>query len=287
MSQSTNAANVRALLQDFSLEMTGKDVEALREAAPSIPQGTRVNVTFLGNEDLQMRVTAAKAVKELGFIPVPHISARRLQSEDELKEFLQALADVDAAKHVFAVGGDPEEPMGPYGSSLEMLESGVFADFGVKEVSIAGYPEGHPDIADDVLARELKGKLELLAQQDLGAVILTQFGFDTDPVADWLNELASLNISAPVRIGVPGPAGIKRLMGYARRFGVASSAGIVKKYGFSLTNLMGSAGPDKFLQNLAHEAAVSQYQGDVGVHFYTFGGMAKTAQWIQDFINKN
>jgi methylenetetrahydrofolate reductase (NADPH) len=286
MSQSTNA-NVRALLQDFSLEMTGKDVEALREAAPSIPPGTRVNVTFLGNEDLQMRVTAAKAVKELGFLPVPHISARRLQSEEELKKFLQALAEVDAIKHVFAVGGDPDEPMGPYGSSLEMLESGIFADFGVEEVSIAGYPEGHPDIADDVLARELKGKLELLAQQELGAVILTQFGFDTDPVAAWLNELASLNISAPVRIGVPGPAGIKRLLGYARRFGVSSSAGIVKKYGFSLTNLMGSAGPDTFLQNLAQEVAASQYQGDVGVHFYTFGGMAKTAEWIQDFINKH
>jgi len=286
MSQSTNA-NVRALLQDFSLEMTGKDVEALREAAPSIPPGTRVNVTFLGNEDLQMRVTAAKAVKELGFLPVPHISARRLQSEEELKKFLQALAEVDAAKHVFAVGGDPDEPMGPYDSSLEMLESGIFADFGVEEVSIAGYPEGHPDIADDVLARELKGKLELLAQQELGAVILTQFGFDTDPVAAWLNELASLNISAPVRIGVPGPAGIKRLLGYARRFGVSSSAGIVKKYGFSLTNLMGSAGPDTFLHNLAQEVAASQYQGDVGVHFYTFGGMAKTAEWIQDFINKH
>lgn len=286
MSQSTNA-NVRALLQDFSLEMTGKDVEALREAAPSIPPGTRVNVTFLGNEDLQMRVTAAKAVKELGFLPVPHISARRLQSEEELKKFLQALAEVDAIKHVFAVGGDPDEPMGPYGSSLEMLESGIFADFGVEEVSIAGYPEGHPDIADDVLARELKGKFELLAQQELGAVILTQFGFDTDPVAAWLNELASLNISAPVRIGVPGPAGIKRLLGYARRFGVSSSAGIVKKYGFSLTNLMGSAGPDTFLQNLAQEVAASQYQGDVGVHFYTFGGMAKTAEWIQDFINKH
>lgn len=286
MSQSTNA-NVRALLQDFSLEMTGKDVEALREAAPSIPPGTRVNVTFLGNEDLQMRVTAAKAVKELGFLPVPHISARRLQSEEELKKFLQALAEVDAIKHVFAVGGDPDEPMGPYGSSLEMLESGIFADFGVEEVSIAGYPEGHPDIADDVLDRELKGKLELLAQQELGAVILTQFGFDTDPVAAWLNELASLNISAPVRIGVPGPAGIKRLLGYARRFGVSSSAGIVKKYGFSLTNLMGSAGPDTFLQNLAQEVAASQYQGDVGVHFYTFGGMAKTAEWIQDFINKH
>ncbi|OAV62734.1 methylenetetrahydrofolate reductase [Enteractinococcus helveticum] len=286
MSQSTQSANVRQLMQDFSLEMTGKDVEALREAAPVIPAGTRINVTFLGNEDLDMRVTAAKAVKELGFIPVPHISARRLRSEDELKEFLQALADVDAVKHVFAVGGDPAEPMGPYGSSLEMLQSGIFAQYGVEDVSIAGYPEGHPDISDEVLARELKGKVNLLAEQNLSAVVLTQFGFDTDPVATWLNELAAQNIAAPIRIGVPGPAGIKRLMNYAKRFGVASSAGIVKKYGFSLTNLMGSAGPDKFLHNLADEVAVSNYQGTVGVHFYTFGGMAKTAEWARDFINK-
>ena len=176
--------------------------------------------------------------------------------------------------------------MGPYGSSLEMLESGIFADYGVEDVSIAGYPEGHPEISDEILARELKGKVELLAEQNLSAVILTQFGFDTDPVSKWLDELAAQNISTPLRIGVPGPAGIKRLLGYAKRFGVASSAGIVKKYGFSLTNLMGSAGPDKFLRNLGYQAAASNYQGAVGVHFYTFGGMAKTAEWAQDFIGK-
>ena len=286
MSQPTNTENVRALVQDASLEMTGKDVEALREAAPFIAPGTRINVTFLGNEDLEMRVTASKAVKELGFIPVPHISARRLRSEDELKEFLQALADVDATEYVFAVGGDPAEPMGPYGSSLEMIQSGIFADFGVKEVSIAGYPEGHPEISDEVLTRELNGKLDELAKQKLGARILTQFGFDTDPIATWLKEVAADNVTAPIGIGVPGPAGIKRLLTYARRFGAATSAGIVKKYGFSLTNLMGSAGPDKFIGNLADVVAASDYQGDVGVHFYTFGGMTRTAEWLQDFKNK-
>ena len=286
MSRSTSPEKVRALVQDCSLEMTGKDVDALREAAPSISPGTRINVTFLGNEDLPMRVNAAQAVKELGFIPVPHISARRLQSEDELKGFLQALADVDATKYVFAVGGDPAEPMGPYASSLEMLQSELFTEFGVQEVSIAGYPEGHPDISDEVLTRELTGKLDLLAERDIDARILTQFGFDTDPIARWLDDMAAQNISAPVGIGVPGPAGIKRLLTYARRFGAASSAGIVKKYGFSLTNLMGSAGPDKFLGDLAEVVDASDYQGDVGVHFYTFGGMVKTAEWLQDFNSK-
>src|SRR5699024_11534135 len=107
-------------------------------------------------------------------------------------------------------------------------------------------------ISDEVLARELKGKVEVLEEQNLSGVILTQFGFDIDPVAKWLNELAEQNISIPIRIGVPGPAGIKRLLVYAKRFGVASSAGIVKKYYFSLTNIMINAEPHNFLRHLAN-----------------------------------
>ena len=100
------------LVDDFSLEMTGKDVEKLREAAHAIPQGTRINVTFLGNENLPMRVEAAKSVRELGFVPVPHISARRLKSQAELEEFLGELQQAGASEHVFVVGGDPQEPEG-------------------------------------------------------------------------------------------------------------------------------------------------------------------------------
>ena len=48
----------RALLDDFSLEMTGKDVPALEDAAGAIPPG--VSITHVpGNQDLPMRVSAA------------------------------------------------------------------------------------------------------------------------------------------------------------------------------------------------------------------------------------
>ncbi|HXF01570.1 MAG TPA: methylenetetrahydrofolate reductase, partial [Arthrobacter sp.] len=99
----------RALLDDFSLEMTGKDVPALEDAAGAIPPGTSINVTFLGNEDLPMRVSAAAAVKRHGFAPVPHVSARRLASQAELEDFLQALSADAAPQDVFVVGGDPAE----------------------------------------------------------------------------------------------------------------------------------------------------------------------------------
>lgn len=269
-----------SVMTEPSLEMTGKDVDALREAAPHIAPGTRINVTFLGNEDLQMRVTAAQAVTELGFVPVPHVSARRLSSEAEFEEFLTALRDQVGAHHLFAVGGDPAEPMGPYDSSLDLIESGKLPDYGFTDISIAGYPEGHPDISDEQLWAALEGKDAALKAQGLHATILTQFGFDVDPVFTWIEEVRRRGIGLPIRIGVPGPAGIKRLLTYAKRFGVSTSAGIAKKYGFSLTNLLGTAGPEKMISEL--DAGLTPAHGDVQLHFYTFGGMKTTAEWIQE-----
>ncbi|KAF2415995.1 methylenetetrahydrofolate reductase [Microbacterium sp. B35-30] len=292
MAHATPASpSAAALVDGFSLEMTGKDLAGLEEARDTIPQGTKVNVTFLGNEDLEMRVAAAKAVKEMGFVPVPHISARRLKSQDELEEFLGRLQEVGATEHVFAVGGDPAEPEGPYPDALTVIRSGVLQQFGVREVSIAGYPEGHPDIPADVLWRHLDEKALTLAQQGMDAVILTQFAFDTDPVMTWIGQVRDRGIDAPIRIGTPGPAGIKRLIGFARRFGVGANAMIVKKYGFSLTNLMGTAGPDRFVSDLAAlltdpstGSGTGGGSGDVKLHFYTFGGLLATSQWAREFV---
>jgi methylenetetrahydrofolate reductase (NADPH) len=70
----TVAVPVADLLADFSVEMTGKDAPALREAQPFLPRGTRVTVTFLGNESSELRVRAAEAAQQIGFVPVPHVA---------------------------------------------------------------------------------------------------------------------------------------------------------------------------------------------------------------------
>ena len=281
MTENAAAAAAAALLDDFSLEMTGKDVAGLADAAPLLPAGTRVNVTFLGNEDLDMRLAAARAVRDLGFVPIPHISARRLASQAQLEEFLDRLQDIGASEHVFVVGGDPATPEGPYASSLDVIRTGILGDYGVREVSIAGYPEGHPDIPNDVLRDALADKHAALAEQGLGSVILTQFAFDTDPVVAWIEDVRAQGIASPIRIGTPGPAGIKRLIAFATRFGVGANALIVRKYGFSLTNLMGTAGPERFVADLADRLAAAPQTGDVALHFYTFGGLPATAEWVR------
>ncbi|MGP3937858.1 methylenetetrahydrofolate reductase [Nonomuraea sp. KM88] len=261
--------------------MTGKDVHALEEATGLLPHGTRVNVTYLGNEDLAMRVTAARAVLQHAFTPVPHISARRLPSAPALEAYLSALAEAGAAEEVCVVGGDPAEPAGPYEDALAVIRGGLLAKHGVRHVSVAAYPEGHPRISDRLLWRALEDKHRVLGQQGVGMTAITQFGFDPAPVLDWLEQARDRGIDCPVRVGVPGPAGVKRLLRYARRFGVTSSAGVAQKYGFSLANLLGTAGPGRFVRALADRLDPARH-GEVLLHFYPFGGLRATALWVRD-----
>ncbi|MEW2514318.1 methylenetetrahydrofolate reductase [Streptomyces sp. NPDC046870] len=271
-----------ALLDDFSLEMTGKDVPGLEEARDGIPPGTRINITFLAGEDTPTRLAAARAVKRLGFVPVPHLSARRLPSRAALEEFLAGLAADGTAGNVFVVGGDPARPEGPYEDALAVLRTGLLRPHGVRHVGIAGYPEGHPGIADRLLWSALTDKAAVLGADRFTGDVITQFGFDVDPVLAWLEALRARGVTLPVRVGVPGPAGVRRLLRYAGRFGVGTSASVARKYGLSLTNLMGTAGPDRFLHALADRYDPARH-GTVKVHFYTFGGLRATADWITRF----
>lgn len=195
-----------SLLDDFSLEMTGKDVAKLEEARDGIPQGTRINITFLAGEDLAVRLAAARAVKRLGFVPVPHISARRLPSQVHLEEFLAGLAADGTAENVFVVGGDPARPEGPYEDALSVIRTGLLQKYGARHIGISGYPEGHPAIADRTLWSALTDKTAALGTERLGGDVITQFGFDVDPVLGWLEAARARGVHLPVRIGVPGPA---------------------------------------------------------------------------------
>ncbi|WP_017973078.1 methylenetetrahydrofolate reductase [Actinopolyspora halophila] len=273
------------LLEDVSFEMTGKDTDSLTGARACLPRGSRMNVTYLANEQQQQRLRAVRAARDAGFVPVPHISARQLESRAELEEYLAALREAGSCDEVFVVGGDPASPRGPYEDSLEVIRSGLLEQYGVRCVGIGGYPEGHPLISDASLWSALENKSEVIRERGLVGGVITQFGFDVDPVLSWVEAVRRRGIDLPIRVGVPGPAGVRRLLRYAARFGVGTSAGIAKKYGLSLTNLVGTAGPDRFLHTLARNYD-AQRHGEIKLHFYTFGGLKATSDWVTEFRRK-
>ncbi len=274
----------KGVTEGFSLEMTAKDVVALREAAPLIPAETPVAVTFLPGEDAWARIDATIAVRELGFEPMPHFSARRIPSRIEFEHYLYAVVARAGVRRCFLVAGDPPEPQGPFFDSMALLETGAFESAGITAIGIGGHPEGHPIMSEAQCWAVIDEKVAAIEARGMAPLIVTQFAFDAEPVLRWLEALRARGVVAPVRIGIPGPAGIKRLLKFAAHCGVGASASVMKKYGLSITNLLGSAGPDKLVEDFANR--LGKEHGRVRLHFYPFGGIGKTAEWIADYARK-
>lgn len=266
------------MVDGYSLEMTAKELEGLREAAPLIRPNTQIAVTFLPGEEIEQRVEAAVLVRELGFEPIVHLSARRLQSEEQLDNYLRDITTKAGVKRVFIIAGDPPEAEGPYENSLQIIESGLLEKHGIEIVGVGGHPEGHPNNTKDELWDWMERKIAAVRAHGMVPLVVTQFAFDDDAIIEWLAEMRERGIDVPVRLGVPGPAGIKRLLGFAKRCGVGASASVMKKYGVSITNLIGSAGPDKLVNSL--ENGLTEKHGRVRLHFYPFGALKASAEWI-------
>ena len=269
----------------FSLEMTAKDEASLRDAAPLIPAETPVAITYLPGEEVAARVAATVAVRELGFEPMPHFSARRITSEDDFEGYLKAVVEQAGVRRCFIVAGDPPEPQGPDFDTMALIETGAFERAGITAIGIGGHPEGHPNMSVDQCWQVLETKVRAIEARGMAPLVVTQFGFDPDAFLAWLKELRARGIDCPVRIGVPGPAGIKRLLAFAARCGVGASASVMKKYGVSIGNLLGTAGPDRLVDAFA--AGLGDEHGRVRLHFYPFGGMVKTVEWIRDYNAKH
>ena len=79
--------------------------------------------------------------------PVPHIAARLVTDGAHLNGILERLASLDD-RDIFVVGGDSEQPRGPFSSAGALLAAIRDAKHQFDEVGIAAYPEGHPFIRD-------------------------------------------------------------------------------------------------------------------------------------------
>lgn len=275
----------RLLTDGYSLEITAKDVDSLRAASPRIDADTPVAITFLPGEEFAARVAATRTVRELGLEPMPHFSARRITSAAEFETYLGTVVAEAQVRRCFVVAGDPSEPAGPFADSSDLIASGAFERCGITAIGIGGHPEGHPNMSLGETWAVLERKCAEIERRGMAPLIVTQFSFDPDAVLAWLAELRRRGIPDPVRLGVPGPAGIKTLLRFAARCGVGASASVMAKYGVSLTQLLGAAGPDKLVDALAR--GITPEHGPVRLHFYPFGGLEKTVDWIRSYAARH
>lgn len=265
----------------YSMEVSTKDIPALTEVASRLPPASTISIPYLAGEGNEARLAAARAVRELGFEPMPHLSARRVASLAELHAFVERAAAEAGVERCFVIAGDPSTPRGPFADSCSLIDTGVFERAGIKAIGVGGHPEGHPVMSEADRWEALERKCRSIERRGMAPSIVTQFVFDADVVLTWLEALRARGIAHPVRVGVPGPAGVAVLARYAAMCGVGACASMLSKYGISIGKLLGTAGPDRFVDRLA--AGLTQAHGKVNLHFLPFGGIAQSVRWIEQY----
>ena len=135
---------ISELVAAGSLEISPRELHRARDVATLLPSGSCVYIPSLPGLPLARTLEAIVAIREAGLDPVPHVSARRILDREEFREFLRRAAAEYGVHRVLLLGGDEPRPKGPFVDSLQILEEGLLADCGVREIGVAGYPEGHP-----------------------------------------------------------------------------------------------------------------------------------------------
>ena len=264
----------------FTIETTPGSAAKTPDYRDHLKEGTMVAVTFLPGSNFADTVATSKKLKNEGMIPMPHFAARSIPNRDALADYLKRLQDEVGISHVVALAGAVDTPLGPYDSSMAMLETGVFEENGIETIGIAGHPEGSPDISDEELERALSWKNDYAKSSKAELYIVTQFCFEADPILVWEKRIRDAGNELPIHIGVPGLATIKTLINHARACGIGASMNFLVKQARNVAKLMTVNAPDKLVLDLAENAASNPDCLIRKVHMYPLGGMRKSAAWL-------
>jgi len=270
---------IRSAATDWSIEVTPTGATKIESFRDCLAPGTTVNVTFLPGSDPRDTIAVAERLHNDGMRPVPHLAARSLQNADQLDELLVAFTTRCGVEEVLCIGGGVDDPVGNFTATMQVLETGLIQKHGIRQIGVAGHPEGSPDISDDAVAEALASKNALAARDGLDLYIETQFCFEADIVLDWERRARAAGNRLPIRIGIPGPATIKTLFRFAQISGIGPSMRFIAKQARNVAKLMTVQSPHLLIAGLAEGMAADKDCLIRHFHYYPFGGFARTAAY--------
>jgi len=271
-----------SLLKNSSIELSTNGEDAIRGAAEILPTGMAVYVPKMPRATLSDKLVQLRLLRKYGFNPIPHVVARQLSSENELRAFLADATDSAGVHRVLVIGGDGKEAAGPFDDSAALIATGILREFGLSAVDVAGYPDGHPVISSATLADDLQRKVDIAGEQGLDLGIVTQFSFDPGSVVRFCREISEVAPGVPVYAGLAGPTSPGKLLRFAKLCGVSTSMRAANKLGINAVKLAMNSGPDKQFDVLAGGKARREAGNLAGIHLFSFGGFVDSAQWLDD-----
>ena len=237
---------------NFSIEISpSTDLDTL-------PALKDVYITLLPGGDFKQTADQAEKLVKKGFNPIPHIPARSIESEAQLKEYISRCKD-GGTKQVLVIGGS-REPIGDFDSSIQLLETGYFEDM---KIGIAGHPEGSPDISDSELEKAMNEK------KPYADYIVTQWLLDPQPILDFISKQ-----TVPVHVGITGPLKITSLIKFANIVGAKNSLNFLKSNFSKALDLMKPKDPNDLIGKIKSHTN--------NFHIYTFGGLKETNKWLME-----
>ena len=190
--------------------------DAITQLEPLAPSFVSVTYGAGGSTRERTHATVARLVKETSLVPAAHLTCVGA-SKGEIAEVAQQYWDA-GVRHIVALRGDPPPEAGGkfvahpdgYASAAALVEG--LARQHPFELSVAAYPEVHPDAASAGADLDnLKRKL------DAGAVrAITQFFFAPEAYFRFLDATLAAGISVPIVPGimpVTSFAAIRRMSG--------------------------------------------------------------------------
>ncbi len=273
-------SRIGELLAAGSLEVSPRELHRASDLAALLPADTCAYIPSLPGLPLARTLEAVAAIRAAGLDPVPHVSARRVLERREFESFLKEAVKRHGVHRVLLLGGDEPKAKGPFNDSLQILESGILANSGIREIGVAGYPEGHPRISN--LTESFEKKRRLTREQGLGMYVVTQFCFAPTRVVEYCTGLARSAPEVSIYVGVAGPTDPVALARYAQRCGVSVSLRALKNLGTGIARLVTHSDPNKQLVSIARYTLQREPSNVVGVHLYSFGGALRTAAWMRE-----
>ena len=274
---------LEAFLKNFSIEVMPRTASKIENFKELLPQNTRVYVAHIEGTPINEMIDTAKRLTDEGYNVMPHFPARIIESKEVLINWIDRYKNEAGVKDALLLAGGVNQPYGEFHSSMDLLDTGEFDKAGFKNLHVAGHPEGNMDIDTDGKTKNVDSaiswKQEFSQKTDANMAITTQFCFESGPVIEWADRMASMGIDIPIHIGVAGPAKLQTMIKFSMACGVGASLRVLKRRAKDVTKLLLPFKPDQFLTELAEYKALNPNFLITNVHFFPLGGIKTNAKW--------
>lgn len=246
----------------------------------SVPFGRTLTVTASVGKGLEATFALSERLAQHGYRVVPHLAARMVSGRTELAEIVDRLtrAGIDS---VFVPAGDADPPAGDYDGSLALLQDLSAIGRPFAHIGVAGYPESHPTINDDITVQAMWDK------RNHATHVVSNLCFDAQSLRTWIQRMRLRGTPMPLLIGMPGPIERTKLLSMATKIGVGESTKFLAKNKsvFARIATPGGYSPERFIERLAPVFAEPSSHVE-GLHVFTFNQVAETEAWRVDLLRR-